>query len=59
MTARHPLMLGMLLAGTLTIPCAARASDDLLQLLQTKRCPQCSLADADLVHADLRDVDLR
>lgn len=58
MTARHPLMLGLLLAGALTIPCNARASDDLLQLLQTKRCPQCSLADADLVHADLRDVDL-
>jgi len=54
MTARHPLMLGLLLAGALTIPCNARASDDLLQLLQTKRCPQCSLADADLVHADDR-----
>ena len=36
----------------------AQAYEELLQLLQDKRCPQCRLADVDLVHADLRDADL-
>ena len=36
----------------------AQAYEELLQLLQGKRCPQCRLADVDLVHADLRDADL-
>ena len=57
MAARHQLMLGMLVAA-MAMPGAARANDDLIQLLQTKRCRQCSLTDADLVHADLRDADL-
>ena len=35
-----------------------RADEALLQLLQERQCPQCQLADADLVHADLRDADL-
>ena len=57
MAARHQLMLGMLVAA-MAIPGAARANGDLIQLLQTKRCRQCTLTDADLVHADLRDADL-
>ena len=36
----------------------AQACEELLQLLQDKRCPQCRLADVVLVHADLRDADL-
>ena len=35
-----------------------QAYEELVQLLQDKRCPQCRLADVDLVHADLRDADL-
>tara|TARA_B100000674_G_scaffold147050_1_gene116349 strand:+ start:252 stop:1055 length:804 start_codon:yes stop_codon:yes gene_type:complete len=36
----------------------AQAYEELILLLQDKRCPQCRLADVDLVHADLRDADL-
>ena len=36
----------------------AKANESLLELLQNKRCPQCRLADVDLVHVDLRDADL-
>ena len=57
MAARHQLTLGMLVAA-MAMPGAAQANGDLIQLLQTKRCRQCSLTDADLVHADLRDADL-
>ena len=39
-------------------PLVARA-DDLIELLQQRNCPDCLLADVDLVHADLRDADLR
>ena len=40
---------------------AAQAANDnqVVQLLEQKRCPGCRLQDADLVHADLRDADLR
>ena len=48
------LLLTLLLAG----PSTARA-DDLTVLLQQGNCPECRLADADLVHADLRDADLQ
>ena len=41
-----------------TTPLLARA-DDLIELLQQRNCPDCRLADVDLVHADLRDADLR
>ena len=41
-----------------TTPLVARA-DDLIKLLQQRNCPDCRLADVDLVHADLRDADLR
>jgi tetratricopeptide (TPR) repeat protein len=39
-------------------PLVARA-DDLIELLQQRNCPDCLLADVDLVHADLRDADLQ
>ena len=42
----------------LAAPLAARA-DDLIVLLQQRNCPDCRLADVDLVHADLRDADLQ
>ena len=41
-----------------TTPLMARA-DDLIVLLQQRKCPECRLADVDLVHANLRDADLR
>ena len=47
------LLLTLLLAS----PLAARA-EDLVVLLQQQNCPDCRLADADLMHADLRDADL-
>ncbi|MEB3173208.1 MAG: pentapeptide repeat-containing protein [Cyanobacteriota bacterium] len=50
-----------LLSAVVVIAAAAQASSPtaLLRLLEHKRCPGCSLQDADLVHADLRDADLR
>ena len=47
----------LLLTVLLGAPLCARA-DDLIVLLQARSCPNCKLADADLVHADLRDADL-
>ena len=47
----------LLLTVLLGAPLGARA-DDLIVLLQARSCPNCKLADADLVHADLRDADL-
>jgi hypothetical protein len=41
-----------------TTPLVARA-DDLIELLLQRNCPDCRLADVDLVHADLRDADLQ
>ncbi len=40
-------------------PLQAESVDDLIKVLQDGDCPNCRLADADLVHADLRDADLR
>jgi len=34
-------------------------ANEMLRLLEQRRCPGCRLQDADLVHADLRDADLR
>ena len=34
-----------------------QAYEELILLLQDKRCPQCRLADVDLVHADLRGAN--
>ena len=49
-----PLLL-ILLLGT---PLAARA-EDLILLLEARQCPNCQLADSDLVHADLRNANLK
>ena len=50
-------LLSILLLGA---PVAAQPSDpgDLIRVLQQRHCPDCRLADADLVHADLRDAQL-
>ena len=52
-----PAPLLLLLAVLLGAPLSARA-DDLIVLLEARSCPNCKLADADLVHADLRNADL-
>ena len=44
--------------GLIGVP-GALASAGLLELLEQRRCPGCELAGADLVHAQLVDVDLR
>ena len=48
----------LLLTLLLAVPARARA-DDVMVLLQQGSCPNCRLADADLVHVDLRDADLQ
>ena len=48
----------LLLTLLLAVPARARA-DDVMVLLQQGMCPNCRLADADLVHVDLRDADLQ
>ncbi len=53
-----PATLLLLLTVLLGAPLSARA-DDLILLLESRSCPNCKLADADLVHADLRDADLK
>jgi len=53
-----PAPLLLLLTVLLGAPLSARA-DDLIVLLGARSCPNCKLADADLVHADLRDADLK
>ena len=55
---RQRLVLAAALLGPWVLAPQARAYEELILLLQDKRCPQCQLADADLVHADLRDADL-
>jgi len=54
-----PVALAVVIACA-NLPQQARASQEqLLRLLESKRCPGCKLQDADLVHAELRDADLR
>ena len=48
----------LLLTLLLAVPARARA-DDVMVLLQQGSCPNCRLADADLVNVDLRDADLQ
>ena len=48
----------LLFTPLFTTPLLARA-DDVIELLQQRNCPDCRLADVDLVHADLRDADLQ
>lgn len=42
-----------------SLPLQAGEADDLIRLLQERRCPGCRLSDVDLVHADLRDARLQ
>ena len=57
MTRPWLLILGLLL-GQGSAGWAAHNAD-LLRLLRGETCRGCRLSDADLVHADLRDVDLQ
>ena len=54
---RLGLAVVMLCAGTVS-PAAPKGDEALIQLLQTKKCRQCQLADVNLVHAQLQDADL-
>ena len=47
----------LLLSLLLSTPLAAQP-DDLIRLLQQRNCPDCRLADVDLIHADLKHADL-
>ena len=53
---RLPIVLILISNGLITNP--VQANEALLKVLQERSCPGCRLADADLVHADLRDADL-
>jgi uncharacterized protein YjbI with pentapeptide repeats len=53
-----PLLLMGALALSSLGPARAASDADLMKLLGQRRCQGCSLQDADLVHADLRDADL-
>ena len=48
----------LLFTLALTTPLMAKAGD-LVELLQTRKCPDCQLTDVDLVHSNLRDADLQ
>ena len=48
----------LLFTLVLTTPLMAKAGD-LVELLQTRNCPDCQLTDVDLVHSDLRDAELQ
>jgi tetratricopeptide (TPR) repeat protein len=54
---RLGLAVVMLCSGTVS-PAAPKGDEALIQLLQTKQCRQCQLADVNLVHAQLQDADL-
>lgn len=60
MVPLRPLMFA-LVAGCLGISSTAIAADqqDLIQLLESRKCRACHLSDVDLTHADLRDADLK
>ena len=54
---RLGLVVALFCTGTVS-PAAPKGDDALMQLLQTRNCPECHLADVDLVHAQLQDADL-
>ena len=56
MPAQRLLMLSLLLSLS---PGVKAQTDPLVQVLQHRHCPQCRLSDADLVHAQLNDANLR
>ena len=53
-----PAPLLLLLTVLLGAPLSTRA-DNLIVLLDAGSCPNCTLADADLVHEDLSDANLK
>jgi tetratricopeptide (TPR) repeat protein len=58
----HPLLPLSLGAALIALGSAAAHSaqqDQVIRLLEQRRCSQCQLQDADLVHADLRDAQLQ
>lgn len=59
--ANQPVfVLALLLAvATGTSPALAANQNQLMRLLESRRCVSCKLQDADLVQSDLRDSDLR
>jgi uncharacterized protein YjbI with pentapeptide repeats len=62
MVTRITLPIAIALVGTCgPAACEVRPQGDeaLIQLLQTQECRGCSLADVDLVHSQLHDVDLK
>ena len=54
---RLGLAVVMLCSGTVS-PAAPEGDEALIQLLQTKQCLQCQLADVNLIHAQLQDANL-
>jgi tetratricopeptide (TPR) repeat protein len=54
---RLGLVVALFCTGTVSAA-APKGDDALMQLLQTRNCPECQLADVDLVHAQLQDADL-
>ena len=50
---------GLMLGTALMVNAEAHANESLIKVLHERSCEGCSLADADLVHADLRDASLR
>jgi hypothetical protein len=54
---RLGLVVALFCTGTISAA-APKGDDALMQLLQTRSCPECQLADVDLVHAQLQDADL-
>ena len=60
MGSRFLTLIALTMAVGLTGPVQAAPKGDaaVIQLLQTQECRGCKLADADLVHAQLRDADL-
>ena len=60
MPNRMILILGTMLLTSLANAqrSPAESDEDLIQLLQTKKCGECRLMDSDLMHSDLRESDL-
>lgn len=55
---KHLLQPLLILCAAIATANEVIADEAVLKLLQDRHCPGCQLADADLVHANLRDADL-
>lgn len=60
-TSLRRALLGLIFTPILwvALPVSAGPANDVMRLLEQRRCGGCQLQDADLVHADLRGADLR